>query len=209
MDYLSNYYKNLSEQLQSKVNHLKRLVETADSTPNNFDGPDADKLGSPEEVAAATAKISAMPDFHNTVIAHMATAFGDRYGQNTGHGRKLTLKVAADLHKAAGEGGFRDLDHASSTLRSYMQDSPEVAYHHEERAIEDPTLYGVHHDDVMDIDFSDAIDDDHTDIDSDVFQSMLRKQTVMGESPKPPARDTPGFHPGPEKMPSPDPRYTH
>ena len=29
----------------------------------------------------------------------------------------------------------------------------------------------------------------------------------MGESPKPPARDTPGFHPGPEKMPSPDPRY--
>ena len=30
----------------------------------------------------------------------------------------------------------------------------------------------------------------------------------MGETPKPPARDTPGFHSGPEKMPTPDPRIT-
>jgi hypothetical protein len=176
MNYLTQHYKNLAEQLQTKVNHLKRLVETADSTPNNFDGPDADKLGSPEEVAAAAAKISAMPDFHNTVIAQMATEFGGRYGQHTKHGRELTLKVAADLHKAAGEGGFKDFAHASDTMRDYMQNSPEVTYHHEERAIEDPTMYDVHHDDVMDIDFSDAIDDDHADIQHDVLRAMLRKK---------------------------------
>jgi hypothetical protein len=27
MDYLSLYYKNLAEQLQAKVNHLKQLME--------------------------------------------------------------------------------------------------------------------------------------------------------------------------------------
>jgi hypothetical protein len=28
MHYLTNYYKNLSEQLQSKINHLQNLIET-------------------------------------------------------------------------------------------------------------------------------------------------------------------------------------
>jgi hypothetical protein len=32
MDYLTNYYKNLSEQLQQRVNHLQKLVENANST---------------------------------------------------------------------------------------------------------------------------------------------------------------------------------
>jgi len=176
MNYLTQYYKNLSEQLQTKVNQLKRLVETPDSTPNNFDGPDADKLGSPAEVAAAAAKISAMPDFHNSVIAHMATEFGSRYGQHTKHGRELTLKVAGDLHKAAGEGGFRDWDHASSTLRDYMQDSSAVRDHNEDRAFADPVTYGVHPDDVTDIDFDEVMDEDHADMQHDVLRAMLRKK---------------------------------
>jgi len=52
MNYLTNYYKNLSEQLQQRVNHLQRLVETANLTPDNFDGPDADRTGSSAEVVA-------------------------------------------------------------------------------------------------------------------------------------------------------------
>ena len=51
MNYLTTHYKNLSEQLQEKVNQLKQLIETADSTPDNFDGPDAGSKGSSEEVA--------------------------------------------------------------------------------------------------------------------------------------------------------------
>ena len=54
MDYLTQHYKNLSEQLQAKVNHLTRLVETADLTPNNFDGPDPDNQGSSAEVSQAS-----------------------------------------------------------------------------------------------------------------------------------------------------------
>jgi len=52
MNYLTQYYKNLSEQLQQRVNHLQRLIETANLTPNNFDGPDADRTGSTAEVVA-------------------------------------------------------------------------------------------------------------------------------------------------------------
>jgi hypothetical protein len=52
MNYLTQYYKNLSEQLQQKVNHLQRLVETAELTPDNFDGPDANKTGDTAEVVA-------------------------------------------------------------------------------------------------------------------------------------------------------------
>ena len=52
MNYLTQYYKNLSEQLQQRVNHLQKLVETANLTPDNFDGPDPDRTGSSAEVAA-------------------------------------------------------------------------------------------------------------------------------------------------------------
>jgi hypothetical protein len=45
MHYLTNYYKNLSEQLQDKVNHLQRLIE-ADKKyqdfPNNIGSPNYD-----------------------------------------------------------------------------------------------------------------------------------------------------------------------
>lgn len=32
MNYLTNYYKNLSEQLQEKVNHLEKLIKESEST---------------------------------------------------------------------------------------------------------------------------------------------------------------------------------
>jgi hypothetical protein len=37
MDYLTNYYKNLSEQLQEKVNHLEKQIQEANQTgPKKF-----------------------------------------------------------------------------------------------------------------------------------------------------------------------------
>jgi hypothetical protein len=38
MNYLTQHYKNLSEQLQTKVNNLKKLVETADMGVTDADG---------------------------------------------------------------------------------------------------------------------------------------------------------------------------
>jgi hypothetical protein len=208
MNYLTQHYKNLSEQLQAKVNHLQNLLEAypggmtparmdvfnkgvripfTNATPEQEARADrarglrnranaTDRRRAAEDQARDEATVSGMPDFHNTVIAHMATAFGDRYGQNTGHGRKLTLQVAEDLHKRAGEGGFRDYAHASGVLHDYMQDSDHVRDHKEEQAILDPTKYGVHSDDIMDVDMSDEISEDHAEISDDIMQGLLRKK---------------------------------
>jgi len=70
MNYLTQHYKNLSEQLQEKVNHLKRLVETADSTPDNFDGPDAGSQGSSAEVAASAQAM------HDALVHTAALSWG-------------------------------------------------------------------------------------------------------------------------------------
>lgn len=209
MNYLTQHYKNLSEQLQEKLNNLTELLEAypGGMTPGRMDvfnkavripftnatpeqtaradrarglrnqANSTDKRRAAEDQARDEATVSGMPDFHNTVIAHMATAFGDRYGQNTGHGRKLTLQVAEDLHKRAGEGGFRDWAHANQTLQDYMQDSTHVRDHHEEQAILDPTKYSVHPDDLMDADMSEEVAEDHAEIADDVMQGLLRKRT--------------------------------
>jgi hypothetical protein len=208
MNYLTQHYKNLSEQLQEKLNNLTQLLEAypGGMTPGRDDilykathpyhpagrevasaradranalrrrANAADKRGAAEDQARDEATVSSLPDFHNTVIAQMATAFGDRYGQNTKHGQQITLKAAADLHKRAGEGGFRDYAHASGVLHDYMQDSDHVRDHHEEQAILDPTKYGVHSDDIMDVDMSDEIGEDHAEISDDVMQGLLRKK---------------------------------
>ena len=208
MDYLTQHYKNLSEQLQAKVNHLQNLLEAypGGMTPGRREvlyqaqrpyhpgGPEAaksriararglqnranatDQRRAAEDQARDEATVSSMPDFHNTVIAQMATAFGDRYGQNTGHGRQLTLQVAEDLHKRAGEGGFRNWAHANQTLQDYMQDSTHVRDHFEELAILDPTKYSVHPDDLMDADMSEEVAEDHAEIADDVMQGLLRNR---------------------------------
>jgi CO dehydrogenase/acetyl-CoA synthase delta subunit len=46
-----------SEQLQDKVNHLQKLVEAGNLTPDNFDGEDEDTTGDTEEVVAGQQKI--------------------------------------------------------------------------------------------------------------------------------------------------------
>ena len=43
MNYLTNYYKNLCEQLQEKVNHLTKLLET--STASDYDDSDLPPKG--------------------------------------------------------------------------------------------------------------------------------------------------------------------
>lgn len=208
MDYLTHHYKNLSEQLQAKVNHLQNLLEAypggmtparmdvfnkavripfTNATPEQEARADrarglrnrantTDRRRAAEDQARDEATVSAMPGFHDSVIAHFSTAFAGQYGQNPKHSQDLALKVAADLHRAAGPGGFKNFAHASSTVHDYMQDSDHVREHHEEQAILDPTKYGVHYDDIMDVDMSDEISDDHADMSAGVLDGLLKKK---------------------------------
>ena len=208
MDYLTHHYKNLSEQLQAKVNHLQNLLEAYPggmtpgrdailykaSHPYHPAGREAaqarndrardlrnranatDRRGAAEDQARDEATVSAMPGFHDSVIAHFATAFAGKYGGTPKHSQDLALKVAADLHRAAGKGGFQNFAHASNTMHDYMQDNNHVRDHYEEQAILDPTKYGVHSDDIMDVDMSEEIGEDHADMSADVLDSLLKKK---------------------------------
>lgn len=208
MNYLTNYYKNLSEQLQAKVNHLQNLLEAypGGMTPGRDDilykathpyhpagrevasaradranalrrrANATDRRRAAEDNARDEATVSAMPGFHDSAIAHFSTAFAGKFGQNPRHAQDLALKVAADLHKAAGPDGFRDFAHASNTMHDYMQDSNHVRDHYEEQAILDPTKYGVHGDDIMDVDMSEEISEDHADMAAGVLDGLLKKK---------------------------------
>ena len=208
MDYLTHHYKNLSEQLQAKVNHLQNLLEAypGGMTPGRDEilykathpyhpagrevaSARADRANALRRRANATdqrraaednardeATVSAMPGFHDSVIAHFATAFAGKYGGTPKRSQDLALKVAADLHRAAGKGGFQNFAHASNTMHDYMQDNNHVRDHYEEQAILDPTKYGVHSDDIMDVDMSEEIGEDHADMSADVLDSLLKKK---------------------------------
>jgi hypothetical protein len=208
MDYLTHHYKNLSEQLQAKVNHLQNLLEAypGGMTPGRdeilykathpyhpagrevasarADRANAlrrranatDRRRAAEDQARDEATVSSMPGFHDSAIAHFSTAFASKFGQNPKHAQDLALKVAADLHKAAGPGGFKNFAHASGTMHDYMQDSNLVRDHYEEQAILDPTKYGVHSDDIMDVDMSEEIGEDHADMAADVLDGLLKKK---------------------------------
>ena len=210
MNYLTQHYKNLSEQLQAKVNNLTELLEAypGGMTPGRQEVlnkakrpyyPDGsplttarvirarglekrantrDQRGAAEDRARDEATVSAMPGFHDSAIAHFSTAFASKFGQNSKHAQDLALKVAADLHKAAGPGGFRDFAHASGTMHDYMQDSNHVRDHYEEQAILDPTKYGVHGDDIMDVDMSEEISEDHADMSDSVLDGLLKKKVL-------------------------------
>jgi hypothetical protein len=146
MNYLTNYYKNLSEQLQERVNHLQKLLENSSMNPKA------------EREAMETA-VASMPDFHNKIVSHLSTTFGGQFPHIKGEKQKSIQDIAAKLHKAAGEGGFKTFDNAMTAMGKIVHDSDSFRDHLETQAIEDPTKYGVHPDDIMDVDMSDEVED--------------------------------------------------
>ena len=80
MNYLSQYYKNLAEQLEERINHLTQLIENQTLTPDNHDGPDAGSKGSADEVSewALKATLESGYGFHDDIVHalshHLGTA---------------------------------------------------------------------------------------------------------------------------------------
>jgi hypothetical protein len=129
MDYITKYYKNLSEQLQEKVNHLTQLIETAELNPDNFDGPDAGRKASSLEVAshAELADYERDPDFHNDVVHELSHHFGNAHphvtnGSGIPHQSASVGDIQRRLHKIAPVGGYKTFDQASDTLHDIVYD---------------------------------------------------------------------------------------
>ena len=75
-----NNVPNLQDQLflMKQKQAAQRLLETADSTPNNFDGPDAGNQGSSAEVAASAQAM------HDALVHTAALSWGYTYPHKSG-----------------------------------------------------------------------------------------------------------------------------
>jgi hypothetical protein len=131
MNYLSNYYKNLAEQLEERINHLTRLIENKTLTPDNHDGPDAGRKGSADEVAtwAQEATLEADPGFHDDIVRALSYHLGDAHPHITARDNMYRLDrdesardIQRTLHGSAPEGGYKTFDHAHDTLGDIVFD---------------------------------------------------------------------------------------
>ena len=128
-----NNVPNLQDQvfLMRQKQVAQRLLETADSTPNNFDGPDADRKGSADEVAewALKASLEADPGFHDDIVHALSHYLGTAHPHLTARDNmyrpdpeQSILDIRQRLHGSAPEGGYRTFDQAHDTLQDIVFD---------------------------------------------------------------------------------------
>lgn len=79
MDYLTNYYKNLSEQLQQRVNILQKQLDETNNSPQN---PITDQEAFEKGVQAA--QNSLIPNFREGVQGHPKFHHGYQLGMRHG-----------------------------------------------------------------------------------------------------------------------------
>lgn len=127
MNYLTNYYKNLSEQLQERVNQLQKLIEAHDMTPNHFDGPDADKTASADEVAMARHNelVDLVARHHAEVAPHVSRNLGS-------HNYDVEMSKADLMKRYSGKNYkgklFTSVEDALSGIGAHGENLPPVIY---------------------------------------------------------------------------------
>jgi len=176
MDYLTQHYKNLSEQLQAKVNSLIYLLEeySNEITPDieTYKGKSTEELKTKEK----------MPEFHDSVVRHFANTFANKYGEDIEDVEHLTSSVAKDFHISAGKGGFKNFAHASNKMYDYLAASDLVKSKHEDESARDefvlppgrPRSGGFWGSEMDDQHFPIKIEDDHKEIVADVLHLLLK-----------------------------------
>ena len=129
MDYLTQHYKNLSEQLQAKINNLTQLIENQTLTPDNHDGPDAGSKGSADEMSESTLKatIESSYGFHDDIVHALSHHLGTAYPHLTARDNmyrpdpeQSILDIRKILHESAPKGGYRTFDQAHDTLQDIV-----------------------------------------------------------------------------------------
>jgi len=144
MNYLTNYYKNLSEQLQQKINHLQKLLNESAS---DYDGSRYErtrpKHGSPYDtmrrkfgtdaydgIASMKAyqdSVKAMeshPESQRLMIDALAGTWSEQHGGSGRQRRAFRSDVADRLREAGGPKGFESFDHAKQAMIPIMLSTP-------------------------------------------------------------------------------------
>ncbi len=193
MNYLTNYYKNLSEQLQERVDNLQKMLDEAypgGMTPGRLSllhkvehskyspgatsinrarseratnikrrGLATDARKEQMELAARHRAAEKHPDFHGTIVSHMANEFANKFGGK--NKEEVAAQIAQGLHQAGGQYGFRKFHQASTAMREVMDQDPTLMNHLQNK-------------DNIDAEFSDVIDDHHADIAGNVLNIMTK-----------------------------------
>ena len=129
MNYLSQYYKNLTEQLEERINHLTQLIENQTLTPDNHDGPDAGSKGSADEVSewALKATLESGYGFHDDIVHALSHHLGTAHPHLTARDNmyrpdpeQSILDIRKILHGSAPKGGYRTFDQAHDTLQDIV-----------------------------------------------------------------------------------------
>jgi hypothetical protein len=195
MDYLTNYYKNLSEQLQARVNNLQKMLDEA--YPGGMT-PGRSSLLHKVQLSKYS------PDATSIDRARSERATNiERRGRAT-DARKEQMELAARHRAAEQHPDFHDtiVSHMSNEFANKFggNNKEEVAtqiakglhqaggqygfrkFHQAETALrqvmgEDPTLMDhLQNKDNIDVEFDDIIDDYHSDIAFDVLNKMTNKK---------------------------------
>lgn len=128
MDYLTKYYKNLSEQLQGRINYLQRQLHEEDTEGQEYpatDTQDSSTLGPgpfnkstkelpPEEHHERILGVfHSLPRDHRTDAVIRSSSVGSLGVGRMPYENQL---IRTEMTKMAGEDGFKTFDHAMDAL---------------------------------------------------------------------------------------------
>ena len=145
MNYLTNYYKNLSEQLQEKLNHLQKLLNESsasyyggsgdqrtkpkhgspyDNMRRKFGTPEYDGIASMKAYQDSVRAIETHPERQRLMIDALAGTWSEQHGGSGKQRRAFRSDVASRLQEVGGSKGFESFDHAKKAMIPIMLSTP-------------------------------------------------------------------------------------
>ena len=105
MDYLTQHYKNLSEQLQAKVNHLKQLIEAKNiPSSDRFETEEDQYIRDQENIQKSKVKVAKTQPNQRSIIEQLPNAIAVGGASTLGVG--LVSAVAPPLAPIVGAGAI-------------------------------------------------------------------------------------------------------
>ena len=139
MDYLTKYYKNLSEQLQERINLLEaqtpgyygpeptrpKYGAPYSTHERNSGMPGFDLSKSMELYNKTKSAIESHPNAQDIMIGAFSGAWSEQHGGSERKARRaFGTRISDQLRAAAGPGGFESFDHAVDAMVPIIAATP-------------------------------------------------------------------------------------
>ena len=138
MNYLTNYYKNLSEQLQEKVNHLQKLLKEFDDPWSDYWGghpgfrepkpkgstSERDATKEMEEYNKSVKAIESHPESQRLMVDALAGTWSDQHGGSESQRSAFRSDIERRLRDVSGGKGFESFGHAVEAMIPIIASTP-------------------------------------------------------------------------------------